>query len=234
MQHDTITIVLATSNNDKVRELKPLLETLPARCHVVSSAELGIVQDIEETEQTLEGNAQLKAQSIFSLLSGKYPSLIAIGDDTGLEVEALDGAPGVYSARYAPTAPDQKPTYQDNVRHLLAQMEGCSNRRAAFRCVIAMKGRISGTNGPIHFEEHTAGIITGTIAHHPAGTGGFGYDPLFIPDGSSKSFAEMESEEKNLISHRAKAIAATISILERKLETASRTTATPTEPSATA
>ena len=204
---DTITIILATGNRDKVKELRPLLEHISPIITVVTLPELGVSVDVEETEETLEGNALLKARAIFSLLENRFPFLIALADDTGLEVAALDGAPGVYSARYAPTADGTAPTYSDNVNHLLKNMEGKEERSACFRSVIALKGRIPmGDSKAFAFEQTAAGEVHGSITQEPFGDGGFGYDPVFYVEATSKTYAQMSIAEKNSMSHRARAV----------------------------
>lgn len=142
--------------------------------------------DIPETADTLEGNALLKARYIFE----NY-HLDCFADDTGLEVEALNGAPGVYSARYASDAHNS----EANMQKLLQDMEGMENRKARFRTVFALI-----VNGKEHLFE---GIVKGEITKHRHGTSGFGYDPVFIPEGYTQTYAEMGSELKNKISHRA-------------------------------
>jgi len=217
----TITIILATGNRDKVNELRPLLENITPLFRVKTLKELEVEVDIEETEKTLEGNALLKARTIFSMLSERFPSMIALADDTGLEVDALQGAPGVYSARYAPTTDGKSPTYQENVWHLLHCMKGIADRNARFRTVIAMKGSIH--SGDKQFElEHTAdGVVSGSITLEQKGTSGFGYDPVFLVHSTAKTYAEMSTSEKNTLSHRALAIQKAITdlknILEKKL-----------------
>jgi len=203
-----VTIILATANPDKVRELRPLLEGIDPRFSVLSLAEAGVQIDIEETETTLEGNAMLKAKTIFSLLNGRFPSMIAFADDTGLEVRALEGAPGVYSARYAPVADGGEPTYKDNVTHLLHEMEGKRDRSARFRTVIALKGIIAGKGGPDEVAQKTIeqtieGAVEGTLTTETDGSSGFGYDPIFMVAAAGKTFARMSGDEKNRISHRA-------------------------------
>ncbi len=201
-----ITIVLATNNRDKVREIKPLLERLASGVYVRTLAELGAETEIEETETTLEGNAKLKARTIFNLLSPRFSWLVSFADDTGLEVAALDGEPGVYSARFAPVPEGTAPTYDDNVRHLLARMEATDRRNAIFRTVIAMKGRIPGRNGPVVFEETVEGSVEGEITRERKGENGFGYDPVFRVASARATFAQMSTEEKNRLSHRSRAV----------------------------
>lgn len=209
VQHPEITIVLATGNKDKVRELKPVLEGLASGIHVRSLHDLGLDIDVEETEPTLEGNARLKADAIFELVAPRLDWFIALADDTGLEVDALGGAPGVYSARYAPVPEGVARTYEDNVRHLLSEMQGKSKRTARFRTVIAMKGRLPVADGSaMEIEETTDGHIDGLITTEPQGNGGFGYDPVFAPEGMDRTFAQLGIDEKNAISHRGRAVMA--------------------------
>ncbi|AOS82953.1 non-canonical purine NTP pyrophosphatase, RdgB/HAM1 family [Chlorobaculum limnaeum] len=209
IQHSDITIVLATGNKDKVRELKPVLEALASGIHVRSLHDLGLDIDVEETEPTLEGNARLKAQAIFELVAPRLEWFIALADDTGLEVDALGGAPGVYSARYAPVPVGVTRTYEDNVRHLLSEMRGKNERTARFRTVIAMKGRLPALDGgAMVIDETTDGHIDGVITTEPQGDGGFGYDPVFAPEGIERTFAQLSIDEKNAISHRGRAVMA--------------------------
>ncbi|MBN1929566.1 MAG: RdgB/HAM1 family non-canonical purine NTP pyrophosphatase [Chlorobiaceae bacterium] len=209
MSAETIDIVLATGNRDKVRELKPVLEGIHPALRVHALFELGLEAEIEETEQTLEGNARLKARAIFELVAPRLDWFIALADDTGLEVDALGGAPGVYSARFAPMPPGQSPTYADNVRHLLAMMSGKTDRSARFRTVIAMKGRLpAAAGGLVPVDETAEGSVEGVITESATGDGGFGYDPVFIPAGTNKTFAQLGIGEKNAISHRGRAVEA--------------------------
>jgi XTP/dITP diphosphohydrolase len=182
-----VQFVLASANKDKAAEIAAILdefEVLPRPADV---------PDVEETDDTLEGNARLKA---FALVNAT--GLPAIADDTGLEVDELGGAPGVYSARYAGEAA----TYADNVRKLHEAMIGAANRTARFRTV-ALAGFPDGTEVIGH------GVVEGTIADEPRGDNGFGYDPLFIPaGGDGRTFAEMTLEEKERTSHRGRAFRA--------------------------
>lgn len=179
-------LVFATNNAHKLSEVRAILAT---QYEIISLAELNCFDDIPETADTLEGNALLKAQYIFDKFQ-----VNCFADDTGLEVDALNGAPGVYSARYAGEDNDAK----KNVEKLLLNLTGKSIRTANFRTVIALI-----ENGKIHYFE---GKIEGKIATEPKGETGFGYDPVFIPNGYSQSFAELGTEEKNKISHRALAV----------------------------
>lgn len=156
---------------------------------IESMRSLGINEDIPEDQQTLEGNALQKARFLYDRTGES-----CFADDTGLEVDALNGAPGVYSARYAGEAKNSL----DNMALLLKNMSGIQNRKARFRTVIALI-----LDGKEYLFE---GIVNGTITEEPRGTAGFGYDPLFVPDGYSTTFAEMDSEAKNAISHRGRAV----------------------------
>lgn len=179
-------LVFATNNKHKLEEVRDVSLGLT---EILSLKEINCFDDIPETADTLEGNALLKARHIYD----KY-GYDCFADDTGLEVEALDGRPGVYSARYAGEEQDAV----KNMQKLLSELAGKENRRARFRTVVALieKGKIN------YFE----GIINGHITTSPAGNAGFGYDPVFIPEGFSQTFAELGSELKNKISHRALAI----------------------------
>ncbi len=212
-----ITIVLATANRDKVKELRPLLETISPLFNVVTLQELGMEVGIEETEETLEGNALLKARAIFALLSERFPYMIALADDTGLEVDALYGAPGVYSARFAPMADGQAPTYKDNVRHLLHCMTDMTNRDARFRTVVALKGALPSPQGCFRFEHTAEGVVQGAITLQEQGDEGFGYDPLFLVQATGKTYAEMNTAEKNRLSHRSLAVQKAILYLQNIL-----------------
>lgn len=212
--NNRIAIILATGNHDKVKELRPLLENISPLFKVFTLHELGIEVEVEESEKTLEGNALLKARAVYDLLSVRFPFMIALADDTGLEVEALDGAPGVYSARYAPMPNGEKPTYSDNVNHLLQSMRGMVNRSARFRSVIALKGAFPSPRGSLLFEKIADGVVHGNITIEPQGDGGFGYDPVFMVDSMGKTYSEMSNTEKNSLSHRALAVQKAIVDLE--------------------
>ncbi len=187
----SLTLVLATANPDKTAEVAAILreagdiELLPRPADI---------DDVDETGDTLLANARLKAQAI-----AEATNLAAVADDTGLEVDALGGAPGVYSARYA----GDDVTYADNVAKLLTDLaaldDGGGERRARFRTVALVTFPDGG-------EIWTEGIVDGRIATFPKGTGGFGYDAVFVPDeGNGRTFAEMGPDEKNAISHRGRA-----------------------------
>ena len=215
---NTITIILATGNRDKVKELRSLLENISPLFKVTTLKDLGIEVDIEETDQTLEGNALLKARAIFNLLSKQFPFMIALADDTGLEVDALRGAPGIYSARFAPTPDGKAPTYEDNVRHLLLSLDGITDRNARFRTVIALKGSVPSGNECFGFEHTAEGIVSGSITTEQRGDEGFGYDPVFLVGSTGRTYAEMSTFEKNTLSHRALALKKAIADLKNILE----------------
>ncbi|WP_409966164.1 dITP/XTP pyrophosphatase [Mycovorax composti] len=190
-----MTLIFATNNNNKVKEIR---NALNERFEIISLKEAGIDKDIPEPYDTLEANASEKSRVIFEM-TGKN----CFSEDTGLEVEALNGEPGVKSARYA----DGEPQYVDIVDKLLAKMEGQDNRRARFRTVISVI--IDGK------ESLFEGICEGRIITERRGSNGFGYDPVFIPDGADRTFAEMELDEKKLYSHRAKALKKLIEWLQQ-------------------
>lgn len=180
-------LVFATNNKHKLDEVRKITSHHPVE--IVSLAEITCFDDIPETADTLEGNALQKAHYI----QEKF-GLNCFADDTGLEVEALNNAPGVYSARYAGPGHDS----EANMKKLLHEMEGKENRKARFRTVIALVW-----NGKTYTFE---GIVNGTITTAKRGENGFGYDPIFIPEGYDKTFAELGDNIKNQISHRAKAV----------------------------
>jgi XTP/dITP diphosphohydrolase len=213
-----IAVVLATGNEDKVREIKPLIQQLSSLLNVCSLADLSLSVEIEETEKTLEGNARLKASAIYAMLEAGFRYFIVLADDTGLEVNALDGAPGVYSARFAPVASGTLPTYEENVEYLLRMMHGAGDRSAVFRTVIALKGRIPSASGHISVDETAEGVVAGRITSEKKGSLGFGYDPVFHVTSAGKTYAEMTIQEKNSVSHRGLAINNAVDIIHAKLE----------------
>lgn len=187
-------IVFATNNPHKVEEVRNKLNGL---FEIRTLSEIGCTDDIPETSDTLQGNAGQKSHYLFDRFHCD-----CFADDTGLEVEALDGAPGVYSARYAGPAKDS----EANIDKLLAELNGKANRRAKFRTVISLI-----LDGEEYLFE---GSVSGTILTERHGKQGFGYDPVFQPDGFDRSFAELSMEEKNKISHRGKAIEKLICFLK--------------------
>ena len=195
-------IVFATNNQHKLEEIRSILGE---DFEVLSLSDIGCHEDIPETSDTLEGNAIQKAQYVFD----KY-GYACFADDTGLEVEALGGEPGIYSARYAALDGDESISHDSeaNMAKLLRKLEGIENRKARFRTVIALI-----TNAPLPFGEGMGerlqlfeGIVNGSIIKERRGGEGFGYDPIFQPEGYDKTFAELGNEVKNHISHRARAV----------------------------
>ena len=187
-------IVFATNNQHKLDEIRSILGDM---FEIVSLRDIGCHEDIPETGTTLEANARQKAEYIFE----KY-GLSCFADDTGLEVDALGGAPGVYSARYAGGEGHDS---EANMQKLLSELGENNNRKARFRTVIALILSEVRSEEPcevLYFE----GIVNGNIAREKHGTEGFGYDPIFVPDGYDKSFAELGMDIKNNISHRARAV----------------------------
>ena len=178
-------LVFATNNKHKLQEVRDIIGD---RVEVLSLNDIDCHDDIPETDDTLQGNALIKARYIFE----KY-GFNCFADDTGLEVEALNGAPGVYSARYA----GEECNSEANMLKLLQNLTGKNNRNAQFRTVIALI-----INGE---EKLFNGIVKGTITNEKMGNSGFGYDPIFIPEGYTESFAQMSGEMKNSISHRYRA-----------------------------
>ena len=176
-------IVFATNNAHKLQEVSEILED---KIQIMNLKDIHCDEEIPETSDTIEGNAYQKANYIY-----EHYHVDCFADDTGLEVEALNGVPGVYSARYAGPQHNSK----DNIRKLLTDMQDIENRNAQFRTAIVLI-----LDGKIHLFE---GTIKGTIIRSERGSGGFGYDSVFVPDGFEKTFAELGEEIKNKISHRA-------------------------------
>ena len=188
-----IKLIFATHNQHKLKEVQALLST---SIQLLSLTDINCTQEIPETASTLEGNAKLKADYIT-----KHYGYDCFADDTGLEVESLQGEPGVYSARYSGLDNNA----EANMQKLLKNLEGKNNRKAQFRTVIALN-----LNGKQYLFE---GICKGEILTQKQGAQGFGYDPIFKPEGFKKSFAEMTLEEKSEISHRGRAVGELVSFL---------------------
>lgn len=187
-------LVFASNNQNKLLEIR---HQLPNDIEILSLQDIGCHEDIPETALTLEGNAILKANYV----TQKY-GYNCFADDTGLEVEALDGAPGVYSARYA----GEQKSADDNMAKLLAELEPHANRKARFKTVVALN---------INGEQHLfTGIVNGEITTTRDGTNGFGYDPIFKPQGLSYTFAQLSLDEKAHLSHRGRAIAQLVEFLK--------------------
>ena len=187
--------ILASSNSNKITEIASQLKNID----ILSLSDLGYFDEINETGLTLEENALLKSQTIYQIYK-----IDTIADDTGLEVDCLSGEPGVFSARYAGVHGDSKL----NIEKLLKKMNKFSNRTAKFRTVICLKTKLK----ELFFE----GICHGTISNKPLGLNGFGYDAVFIPNGQSKTFAQMNLSEKNKISHRFKAVKLLINYIKSR------------------
>jgi XTP/dITP diphosphohydrolase len=192
-------LIFASNNQHKIEELKAFAgkETDSDRIEIVSLKDAGIDVDIPEPHDTLEENASEKSWTIYKLTGND-----CFSEDTGLEIEALNGEPGVKSARYA----GDNRSFKDNIEKVLIKLANQPNRNARFRAVISLI--IDGN------ETQFEGICNGKIIDAPQGTEGFGYDPIFIPDGSKQSFAEMSIEEKNRFNHRAKAAAKLVAFLQ--------------------
>lgn len=201
-------IVFATNNQHKLQEIRDILGS---EFEIVSLKDIGCDVDIPETGNTLEENAMQKAQYVYD-----HYNLSCFADDTGLEVEALNGEPGVHSARYAEGTDHDS---EANMAKLLRNLEGKDNRKARFRTVIALMQKqdvcpcgCTSIKKVNRFE----GIVDGSIATEKHGTAGFGYDPIFVPEGYDKSFAELGESIKNGISHRARAVAKLAEYLKQK------------------
>lgn len=189
-------LVFATHNPGKLQEVR---ELLAPDYEVIGLSELGDHEDIEETALTLEGNAWIKARTVW-----QKHGLSCFSDDTGLEIEALDGAPGVFSARFA--GPDKDP--QANMDKVLDELKGQGNRKARFRTAVALV-----LNGEEFLFE---GTVNGEITTVQSGAKGFGYDPIFSPNGYDTTFAEMDGPTKNAISHRGLAIKKLVAFLKAR------------------
>ena len=193
----SITIIFATNNLHKIEEIKKIV---PPGFNIITLKEAGIDQDIPEPHDTLEENAREKSSVIHKLTQQN-----CFSEDTGLEVDALNGAPGVKSARYA----SESKNFQDNINKLLQNMKGKEGDSARFRTVISLIW----DNEEYSFE----GVSEGKIIDTPRGERGFGYDPVFVPNGSNKTFAEMSLEEKNVFSHRRIATDKLVQFLKEKV-----------------
>jgi XTP/dITP diphosphohydrolase len=196
-------LVFASNNKHKLEEVRQIL---PTNVEVISLREIGFVQDIDETGTTLEENSALKAREVWNWLTDN--SLLdsvdgVFADDTGLEISALGGAPGVRTARWA----GDEACDRNNRQKALHELAGVKDRAARFRTVVSLiiKGEM----------QQVEGIVTGQIATEEEGHGGFGYDPVFIPEGYTNTFASLSSEEKNAISHRGRAMEELRKIIEK-------------------
>ena len=190
-------LVFASHNQNKVNEIKSLL---PDTFEILSLTEIGFNEEIEETGLTLDENSKIKAQTVF-----EKTGYFCFADDTGLEIEALNYEPGVFSARYAGNQKNDS----DNIEKVLLNLQGITNRNARFRTVITLL---------IGQEEYSfEGRVDGKIIMEKRGEFGFGYDPIFIPENESRTFAEMSMEEKNQFSHRARAFQKMIEFLKNEI-----------------
>lgn len=189
-------IIFATANQNKANEIQKIV---PAEIEILSLKDINFEGDIPETQPTIEGNAVQKANFIVDKFA-----MNCFADDTGLEIEALNGEPGVYSARYA----GEDRSDENNMNLVLEKLNNFENKKARFKTVIALS-----LNKELHTFE---GIVEGTIISEKRGMNGFGYDPIFIPMGTDKTFAEMTMEEKNQNSHRARAIRKMVEFLQEK------------------
>ena len=191
------TLIFASGNKGKIREAAEILE---GRFEVISAAQAGFTDEVEETGDSFRANSLLKSQAIWNALGRD-----CFSDDSGLEVDALGGAPGIYSARYAGEDKD----FEHNIDKVLSQMQGQSNRRGRFRCCVTLM-----LDGQPRFFD---GTLEGEIGYGRKGTLGFGYDPIFIPDGYTQTFAQMGADIKNGISHRGRAMSAFIEDFKNNL-----------------
>lgn len=187
-------LCFATNNRKKTEEVSQMLE---GKYKLLTLEDIGCHHELAEDQDTLEGNSRQKAEQVWQ----KY-NISCFADDTGLEVEALNGAPGVYSARYA--GPQRRDS--DNIQHLLKNLQGQQNRKARFRTSITLI-----LNGE---QQQFEGIVNGHITEELKGDKGFGYDPVFVPEGFDKTFAQMSPEEKNAISHRGRAVQKLVDFLK--------------------
>jgi XTP/dITP diphosphohydrolase len=190
-----LTLVFATNNQHKLKEIRAMV---PGSISIVSLKDIGCTDELPETSSSLRGNALQKAKYVFDKCG-----MNCFADDTGLEIESLGGRPGVYSARYS----GLNSSYEDNVSKVLNELKGIENRKAKFKTVITLLTD--------HEEKCFEGIVEGEITVDRRGDKGFGYDPVFLPSGSDKTFAEMTEEEKNKISHRGRALEKLVEYLEK-------------------
>lgn len=195
-------ILAATSNKHKVEEFQSAFAPIQAKIKILTAADIRGYPEISETGSSFEENADIKARE-----ASAYADMPAFADDSGLEVAALGGAPGIFSARYA----GERASDAERIAKLLEEMKGKTNRRARFVCVIALAYR---GNSVKTFR----GEVNGKIVEAPRGSHGFGYDPVFVPDGYEKTFGELGSEIKDKISHRAKALAKLVDFIKAELD----------------
>ena len=214
-------LVFASNNAHKLDEVRAMM---PAGIEVLSLRDIGFEQEIEETGTTLEENSEIKASTVAAFISRQH-SVVSLqidgvfADDTGLEIDALGGKPGVYTARWyleneRLKMKGEREIFAANRAKALRELEGKEDRGAQFRTVITLiGGRKNATEG--HNTLQVEGVVRGRIATEEYGEGGFGYDPVFIPEGYDKTFGELPAEVKNGISHRSRALAALVKALKR-------------------
>ena len=218
-------LVFASNNAHKLSEVRDIM---PAGVEVLSLKDIGFEQEIEENGTTLEENSLIKAEAVYHWIldNGHWTIDGVFADDTGLEIDALGGKPGVYTARWYLTdegmkgLKDERDVFAANRKKALAELQGKTNRSAQFRTVItlAFSNRCAKVNRQIFGDPNyiqVEGIVRGRIAEEEYGEGGFGYDPVFIPEGYDKTFGELPAEVKNGISHRARALAELVKVLNR-------------------
>ncbi len=193
-------LLAATSNKHKIQEFQDMFRDQPESLRILSPDDVGGLPELIENGATFEENSAMKAEQ-----ASRYADISAFADDSGLVVEALNGEPGIYSARYAETN-------EGRIAKLLKNMEGVTNRKAMFVCVISLAYRG-------HLVAQFRGEVHGVIAQEARGNAGFGYDPIFIPDGYDKTFGELGSDVKDTISHRARAFAQAADFVRAELET---------------
>ena len=197
-------IYLASGNEHKLSELRVALERANLACEILSANEIGGMPEVDETGQTFEANALLKAEA---LRGQGPPDAFFLADDSGIEIDHLDGRPGVRSARYAGEGCDDEANNDMVLKEMAAVPD--EERNCRFRCALSLVGE--------GLEESFSGACEGTLLRQRRGTGGFGYDPLFQPDESPRTFAEISADEKAEISHRARALAQLMDFLSKKL-----------------
>jgi XTP/dITP diphosphohydrolase len=195
-------LIIASANEHKIREIKQIL---PVDYTILGLKDIGLLEEIPETGATIRQNSYLKANYVAAFLKQNNKNGIVFADDSGLEVEALNNEPGVLSARYA----GEKKNDEANNRKLLSELKNITNRNARFITIITLI-----MEGQTHY---FTGIVNGSILHEARGKNGFGYDPLFVPEGFDQSFAEMNAEQKNKISHRFQAIEKFKEFLNKKV-----------------
>ena len=209
--------VFASNNSHKLSEVRQIM---PSGIEILSLREIGFASEIDETGTTLEANSRIKADAVYSYIRSEVASGHSVlsdidgvfADDTGLEIDALCGQPGVYTARWSGCSGTEQEVFAANRAKALHELSGCVNRGAQFRTVITLITM----NGSEEQVRQVEGVVRGCIADAERGEGGFGYDPLFIPEGYNQTFAELPIRVKNTISHRARAMEALKALLDKQ------------------